>query len=83
LRFAFEVEATYYHAIADRGKAAEIYKVLFNLFPDSLDYGMQLAKLPPCLLGGCHPSPCRSKTEFLMLDSYAVQRQYYIGIKSI
>ena len=40
-----EVEASYYHAIADRGKAAEIYKVLFDLFPDSLDYGLHLAKL--------------------------------------
>ena len=40
-----EVEASYYHAIADRGKAAEIYKVLFDLFPDSIDYGLQLAKL--------------------------------------
>jgi DNA-binding winged helix-turn-helix (wHTH) protein/tetratricopeptide (TPR) repeat protein len=40
-----EIEASYYHAIADRAKAAEIYRVLFNLFPDSLDYGLQLAKL--------------------------------------
>jgi DNA-binding winged helix-turn-helix (wHTH) protein/tetratricopeptide (TPR) repeat protein len=40
-----EVEASYYHAIADRAKAAEIYRVLFNLFPDSLPYGLQLAKL--------------------------------------
>ena len=40
-----EIEASYYHAIADRAKAAEIYKVLFELFPDSLDYGLQLAKL--------------------------------------
>jgi len=40
-----EIEASYYHAIADRAKAAEIYKVLFELYPDSLDYGLQLAKL--------------------------------------
>jgi DNA-binding winged helix-turn-helix (wHTH) protein/tetratricopeptide (TPR) repeat protein len=40
-----EIEASYYHAIADRAKAAEIYRVLFNLFPDSLPYGLQLAKL--------------------------------------
>jgi eukaryotic-like serine/threonine-protein kinase len=39
-----EIEASYYHAIADRAKAAEIYRVLFNLFPDSLQYGLQLAK---------------------------------------
>ena len=40
-----EIEASYYHAIADRARAAEIYRVLFGLFPDSLDYGLQLAKL--------------------------------------
>lgn len=40
-----EIEASYYHAIADRAKAADIFRVLFNLFPDSLDYGLQLAKL--------------------------------------
>jgi len=39
-----EIEASYYHAIADRAKAAEIYKVLFELYPDSLQYGLQLAK---------------------------------------
>jgi len=40
-----EIEASYYHAIADRAKAAENYQVLFNLFPDSLDYGLQLTRL--------------------------------------
>lgn len=40
-----EIEASYDQANADRAKAAEIYRVLFNLFPDSLDYGLQLAKL--------------------------------------
>jgi eukaryotic-like serine/threonine-protein kinase len=40
-----QIEASYYQATGDRGKAADIYRVLFNLFPDSLDYGLQLAKL--------------------------------------
>src|SRR6185503_1855510 len=40
-----QIEASYYQAKGDRGKAADIYRVLFNLFPDSLDYGIQLAKL--------------------------------------
>ena len=40
-----EIEASYDQAGGDRGKAAEIYRVLFNMFPDSLDYGLQLAKL--------------------------------------
>ena len=40
-----EIEATYYQVTGDRAKAAEIFKVLFDLYPDSLDYGLQLAKL--------------------------------------
>jgi DNA-binding winged helix-turn-helix (wHTH) protein/tetratricopeptide (TPR) repeat protein len=40
-----EIEASYDQASGDRGKAAEIYRILFNLYPDSLDYGLQLAKL--------------------------------------
>ena len=40
-----QIEASFYQAKGDRGKAADIYRVLFNLFPDSLDYGIQLAKL--------------------------------------
>jgi len=40
-----EIEANYDQASGDRGKAAEIYRILFNLYPDSLDYGLQLAKL--------------------------------------
>ncbi len=40
-----EVEASYYQAISDRGRAANIYKALFDLFPDNLDYGLQLSKL--------------------------------------
>lgn len=39
-----EIEAIYYQANGDRAKAAETYRVLFNLFPDSLDDGLQLAK---------------------------------------
>ena len=39
------IEASYHQANGDRGKAADIYRVLFSLFPDSLDYGLQLAKL--------------------------------------
>lgn len=40
-----QIEASYDQAIGERGKAADIYRVLFNLFPDSLDYGLQLSKL--------------------------------------
>jgi eukaryotic-like serine/threonine-protein kinase len=40
-----EIEASYYQSIADRARAAEIYRVLFGIFPDSLDYGLYLAKL--------------------------------------
>lgn len=47
-----EIEATYYQALGQRDKAAEIYKVLFNLFPDSLEYGLQLAKMQ---LGSAQP----------------------------
>jgi DNA-binding winged helix-turn-helix (wHTH) protein/tetratricopeptide (TPR) repeat protein len=47
-----EIEASYEQARADRGKAAEIYRVLFNMFPDSLDYGLQLSKLQ---LDSYHP----------------------------
>ncbi|WP_348263418.1 tetratricopeptide repeat protein [Telmatobacter sp. DSM 110680] len=47
-----EIEASYDQALGDRGKAADIYRVLFNMFPDSLDYGLQLAKLQ---LDSYHP----------------------------
>ena len=47
-----EIEASYYQASGDRGKAADIYSVLFNMFPDSLDFGLQLAKLQ---LDSYHP----------------------------
>lgn len=40
-----EIEANYYEASADRGKGAEIYRALHALYPDNLDYGLQLAKL--------------------------------------
>lgn len=40
-----EIEASFYQASGDRGKAAEIFRVLFSMFPDSLDYGLQLSKL--------------------------------------
>ncbi len=40
-----EIEAAYHHAAGERAKAAEIYRVLFSLYPDSLDYGLQLSKL--------------------------------------
>ena len=39
-----EIEATYYQALGQRDKAAAIYRVLFDLYPDSLEYGLQLAK---------------------------------------
>lgn len=47
-----EIEASYDQAIGERGKAADIYRVLFNLFPDSLDFGLQLTKLQ---LDSYHP----------------------------
>lgn len=40
-----QIEAIYDEATGDRGKAADIYRVLFDLYPDSLEYGLQLAKL--------------------------------------
>lgn len=40
-----QIEASYHQADGDRAKAADIYRVLFDLFPDNLDYGLQLAKL--------------------------------------
>lgn len=40
-----QIEASYDEANGDRAKAADIYRVLFDLYPDNLDYGLQLAKL--------------------------------------
>jgi tetratricopeptide (TPR) repeat protein len=37
------VEARYRETTNDRDKAVEIYRTLFNFFPDNLDYGLQLA----------------------------------------
>ncbi|MBV9084338.1 MAG: tetratricopeptide repeat protein, partial [Acidobacteriaceae bacterium] len=40
-----EIDASSYRANGERAKAAEIYRVLFNLFPDNLDYGLELVHL--------------------------------------
>jgi DNA-binding winged helix-turn-helix (wHTH) protein/tetratricopeptide (TPR) repeat protein len=40
-----QIEASYDEANGERAKAADIYRVLFDLYPDNLDYGLQLAKL--------------------------------------
>jgi DNA-binding winged helix-turn-helix (wHTH) protein/tetratricopeptide (TPR) repeat protein len=37
------VEGDYYESIADHGNAASTYQALFTLFPDSVEYGLQLA----------------------------------------
>ena len=37
------VEARFYEASKDWGKAIESYQTLFSFFPDNLDYGLQLA----------------------------------------
>jgi DNA-binding winged helix-turn-helix (wHTH) protein/tetratricopeptide (TPR) repeat protein len=37
------VQAGYYDSMADHEKAASAYRVLFELFPDNLDYGLELA----------------------------------------
>ena len=37
------VEARYRATTTDWDRASEIYRTLFNFFPDSLDYGPQLA----------------------------------------
>jgi tetratricopeptide (TPR) repeat protein len=39
------VEARYRATTNDWEKAVEIYRTLFNFFPDDLDYGLQLARL--------------------------------------
>ena len=38
-----QVEADYYESLADHEKAASTYRALFELFPDSIEYGLQLA----------------------------------------
>lgn len=37
------VEGDYYESLSDHDKAASVYYALFQLFPDNLDYGLQLA----------------------------------------
>ncbi|PYS21951.1 MAG: serine/threonine protein kinase, partial [Acidobacteria bacterium] len=37
------VEGRYLETINERDKAIEIYRTLWNFFPDNLDYGLQLA----------------------------------------
>jgi eukaryotic-like serine/threonine-protein kinase len=37
------VEGDYYESLPDHSKAASVYQVLFALFPDNVDYGLQLA----------------------------------------
>lgn len=38
-----QVEGDYYESLPDHEKAASIYRALFELFPDSVNYGLQLA----------------------------------------
>jgi tetratricopeptide (TPR) repeat protein/class 3 adenylate cyclase len=38
------IEAQYQNSIGDRVREAELYKSLFTFYPDSLDYGLSLAK---------------------------------------
>jgi DNA-binding winged helix-turn-helix (wHTH) protein/tetratricopeptide (TPR) repeat protein len=38
------VEGRYRSTIGDYGKAVEVYRALFTLFPDNLDYGLHLAE---------------------------------------
>jgi eukaryotic-like serine/threonine-protein kinase len=37
--------AAFYQASADRAKGADLYRALYAMFPDNLDYGLQLSKL--------------------------------------
>jgi DNA-binding winged helix-turn-helix (wHTH) protein/tetratricopeptide (TPR) repeat protein/TolB-like protein len=38
-----QVEGDYYESLPDHEKAASIYRALFELFPDSVNYGLQLS----------------------------------------
>jgi eukaryotic-like serine/threonine-protein kinase len=38
-----EIEARYFLTVKQGDKAIEIYRTLFNFFPDNLDYGLELA----------------------------------------
>ncbi len=37
-----QIEGDYYETLADHERAASAYRALFGLFPDSVDYGLQL-----------------------------------------
>jgi len=39
------VEGDYYESLADHEKAESTYRALFELFPDNVDYGLQLASV--------------------------------------
>lgn len=39
------VEGDYYESLADHEKAISTYRALFELFPDNVDYGLQLASV--------------------------------------
>lgn len=39
------VEGDYYESLADHDRAASTYHALFELYPDNLDYGLQLASV--------------------------------------
>jgi DNA-binding winged helix-turn-helix (wHTH) protein/tetratricopeptide (TPR) repeat protein/TolB-like protein len=39
-----QVEGDYYESLSDHGKAASTYRALFELFPDSVEYGLQLGE---------------------------------------
>ena len=40
--YRLQIEGDYYETLADHEKAASAYRALFSLFPDSVDYGLQL-----------------------------------------
>ena len=42
---ALIIQGRYYQSINENAKAAEIYRTLFSMFPDSLDYGLRLASV--------------------------------------
>jgi len=37
------VQAEYYYTLTDHAKTTEVYRSLFSMFPDNLDYGLRLA----------------------------------------
>ncbi len=40
--YRLQIQGDYYETLADHEKAASAYRALFSLFPDSVDYGLQL-----------------------------------------